>query len=411
MKQFGKMQLGTLASAIAGALMISAPAFAQTSVTLYGAIDNSVTYINNAATLGSNTGGHSAVKMTSGANTGSRWGLKGSEDLGSGNYAIFQLESGFNSATGATQYTNAMFGRQAWVGLTNAKAGTLTLGRQYTSYYTLAAPYGPVRWLTGFSGAHPGDLDALDTTVRANNSIVYTTPKMYGFTASGSYALGGVAGSFNQGSTWSGALQYAAGPLGLVAGFMKLNNAAPGGGAFSANSTANTGGEQAVSAVTNGYTSAQSQQRFIAEAGYVFTPQWDVSASYSNVQYAPGTNSFFRDEAVFNTAGAVLHWRPTTPIGVAVGYSYTWASKANGINDAAKYHQVSLQETYALSPRTAIYFLQAYEHASGRTLGTGAAGQAPRIIDATSAIGDGFNSTPSSTPTQIAVTLGVVHKF
>jgi len=411
MKHIQRMQLGAMAAAVAGAFVVSAPAFAQTSVTLYGAIDNAITYQNSQTSLGSTSGGHSNVRMTSGPNTGSRFGLKGSEDLGSGNYAIFQLESGFNSSTGATQYTNAMFGRQAWVGLTNKQFGTLTLGRQYTSYYTLAAPYGPVRWLTGFSGAHPGDVDALDTTVRANNSIVYTTPKLYGFTASGSYSLGGVAGSFNEGSTWSGALQYATGPLGLMAGYMKLNNAAPGGGAFSANSTSNTGGEQAVSALTNGYTSAQSQQRLVVEAAYVLTPSWDVSASYSNVQYAPGTNSFYHDEAVFNTAGAVVHWRPGTSIGMAAGYSYTWASKANGINDAAKYHQVSLQETYALSVRTSIYFLQAYEHASGKTLGTGAAGSASQIINATSAIGDGFNSQPSSSPTQLQVTLGIVHKF
>ena len=408
MKQFGKMQLGVLGGLLSATTILSAPVFAQTSVTLYGAIDNSITYQNSQASLGSNAGGHSNVKMTSGANTGSRFGLKGSEDLGSGSAAIFQLESGFNTSTGAQQYTNAMFGRQAWVGLTNTQYGTLTFGRQYTSYYTLAAPYGPVRWLTGFSGAHPGDLDALDTTVRANNSIVYTTPKLYGFTASGSYALGGVAGSVNEGSTWSGALQYAAGPLGLDAGFMKLNNAASGGGAFSANSTSNTGGEQAVSAITNGYQTAQSQQRFVVAAAYTISPTWDVSATYTNVQYAPGTNSAFRDEEVFNTAGAVVHWRVSSPIGVALGYSYTWASKANGINDAAKYHQVSAQETYSLSPRTSIYFLQAYERANGKTLGTAGSSS---IINATSAIGDGFNTSPSSSPSQIALTLGLVHKF
>lgn len=66
--------------------------------------------------------------------------------------------------------------------LTNPAYGTLTLGRQYTSYYTLLGPYSPTNWLTGYFGAHPGDLDSLDTIYRANNSIVYTSPKFYGLT-------------------------------------------------------------------------------------------------------------------------------------------------------------------------------------------------------------------------------------
>jgi predicted porin len=105
------------------------------------------------------------------------------------------LESGFNVNNGAQQYTNAMFGRQSWIGLTNQTFGTLTLGRQYMSYYTLMAPYSPTNWLTGYFGAHPGDRDALDTIYRANNSIVYTSPKLYGVTLSGSYSLAGVPDS------------------------------------------------------------------------------------------------------------------------------------------------------------------------------------------------------------------------
>ena len=404
MKQFAKAHV----AAFAGALLLSVPAFAQSSVTLYGVIDNSITYQNSQTSLGSNANGRSIFKMTNGANTGSRFGLRGNEDLGGGNAAIFQLESGFNSATGAQQYTNAMFGRQAWVGLRNTQYGTLTFGRQYSSYYQLIAPYSPTVYLTGFSGAHPGDLDGLDTTFRINNSVIYTSPKIYGFTFSGTYAFGGVPGSLNAGSTWSTAIQYAAGPVGVAVGFMKLNNATPGGGAFSATSTASTNGAQAVSAVTNGYQTAQSQQRLAVAAGYSFSPAWDMSATYTNVQYAPGTNSLFRDEAVFNTVGAVLHYRPAPQWNFGAGYSYTWASRANGISDAAKYHQISAQETYSFSTRTTIYLLQAYQRANGKTLGTGGSSQ---IINATSSIGDGFNSAPSSSASQIQVTLGLVHKF
>src|SRR5476649_1428855 len=285
-------------------------AHAQSSVTLYGVVDNSLTYQSSQTTLGSTKGGSSNIKMSSGVWAGSRFGLKGAEDLGGGTKAIFQLESGFNSTSGAQQYTNAMFGRQAWVGLTNPVYGTFTAGRQYTSYYTLLSPYSPTTWLTGAFGAHPGDLDELDTIYRANNSLVYTSPKMFGFTASGSYSFAGVPGSVNQGSTWSGAIQYLNGPFGLAAGITRINNSTAGGGAFGADSTTNSAGQSGVSAVTNGYQTAQAQQRFAVSGGYTFNSAWDITAMYSNVQYIPGINSKFTDTAIFNTGSVVLHWKP-----------------------------------------------------------------------------------------------------
>ena len=65
---------------------------AQSSVTLYGLIDAGITYTNN-------QGGHSNVQATSGSVSGSRWGLRGSEDLGGGLKAIFTLETGSTSRT------------------------------------------------------------------------------------------------------------------------------------------------------------------------------------------------------------------------------------------------------------------------------------------------------------------------
>ena len=191
-----KRQLKPLTAVVlAYAAAIATPAFAQSSVTLYGIVDDSIVYQSSQTNLARTNPGRSNVKMASGIWAGSRFGLKGAEDLGGGNKAIFQLESGFDINSGGQQYTNAMFGRQAWVGLTNPAYGTLTLGRQYTAYYTLLSPYSPTNWLTGYFGAHPGDVDALDTIYRANNSIVYTSPQLYGVTFSGSYSLAGVPDS------------------------------------------------------------------------------------------------------------------------------------------------------------------------------------------------------------------------
>ncbi|MBN3758627.1 porin, partial [Paraburkholderia sp. Tr-20389] len=64
------------------AVLAAMPAFAQNSVTLYGIVDNGIGYQSSSTTLGSTAGGHSAVKMVTGVWAGSRFGLKGAEDLG-----------------------------------------------------------------------------------------------------------------------------------------------------------------------------------------------------------------------------------------------------------------------------------------------------------------------------------------
>ncbi len=61
-------------------------------------------------------------------------------------------------------------------GLADRHYGSITAGRQYTPYYLLVGPVGPTSALTGATGAHPGDIDALDTTVRSNNSLTYLSP-------------------------------------------------------------------------------------------------------------------------------------------------------------------------------------------------------------------------------------------
>ena len=359
----------TIAVAMTAAGLATAmSAHGQNSVTLYGVVDNGFAYQNNSATVGSTAPGQSVVKMTTGVWLGSRFGFKGSEDLGGGSKAIFQLESGFSTANGTSQYASGIFTRQAWVGMTNDTYGTLTAGRQYTAYYTLLSPYSPTTWLSGYYGAHPGDIDSLDTLYRVNNSVVYMSPKFGGFTFGGSYAFGGEPGSINAGSTWSAGVQYAAGPFGIASALQRVNNSTSGGGAWGAFSTTSNGGAQtAVSAINNGYVTAQAQQRIAVTAGYKFSPKWDVSASYSNVQYIPGANSTFHNVAIFNTVGAVLHFKPVAAWDLAAGYSYTRATKANGVSSNAQYQQLALAQYYALSKRTGFYIAESYQHASGQT--------------------------------------------
>jgi len=118
-----KLALSTLSLALLGA---AGAAHAQSSVTLYGVIDTSIAWVH-----GNDGQANNSWQMLSGNLQGSRWGLKGAEDLGGGLKAIFQLENGFDPGTGHLNQGGRMFGRQAFVGLQSDQYGTLTLGRQY----------------------------------------------------------------------------------------------------------------------------------------------------------------------------------------------------------------------------------------------------------------------------------------
>ncbi len=105
--------------------------------------------------------------MTSGSVNGSRWGLRGSEDLGGGLKAIFTLENGFGINDGTLKQGGRLFGRQAFVGLSSDQFGAVTLGRQYDSMVDYVGPLA----LTGtqYGGtqfAHPFDNDNLNNSFR-----------------------------------------------------------------------------------------------------------------------------------------------------------------------------------------------------------------------------------------------------
>ncbi|WP_256258783.1 porin, partial [Burkholderia ubonensis] len=105
----------------AASAAFTAPAFAQNSVTLYGLIDEGFNYTNNVRVNGV---GKTNYQLASGYAQGSRWGLRGSEDLGGGLKAVFVLESGFDVNNGRLGQGSRMFGRQAYVGLSESRFGT-----------------------------------------------------------------------------------------------------------------------------------------------------------------------------------------------------------------------------------------------------------------------------------------------
>jgi predicted porin len=119
-----------LKTAIAGAIVsLAGVASAQSSVTLYGDIDQYVNYMK------SSSGTH-VLALEDGAMLRSRWGLRGSEDLGSGYAVKFNLEGGFSADNGTSATTGALFDRQAWGGLVVPGIGEFRAGRQNTAIFT-----------------------------------------------------------------------------------------------------------------------------------------------------------------------------------------------------------------------------------------------------------------------------------
>ena len=205
--------------ALALSAIAAGAASAQTAnVTLYGIIDSYV--------ASHRANGVSTTALNSGGISGSRWGLRGTESLGGGMNAVFVLESGFAVDTGAMGQGGLLFGRQAYVGL-NGGFGSVTVGRQYSPNFYVACnsddSFGGC--LTGWSAvANMGGFFA--NTLRPNNAIIYATPNMGGFTASGMWSLGEAVGSTSANRTFAANVQYKNGPIYAGVGFSDLKNAA-----------------------------------------------------------------------------------------------------------------------------------------------------------------------------------------
>ncbi|MBG6076028.1 porin [Polaromonas sp. CG_9.11] len=167
-------------------LAASGAAMAQSSVTLYGIAD---AFVGSTETQVGGVGQRQTNVSTSGVN-GSRWGLKGSEDLGGGMKAIFTLESGFNLDTGAQKTAGSIFDRQAYVGLQSG-FGTVSLGRQYSAYDNLQGATNHNYDAFTFSARGAVSANGIkDYTNRVSNSIAYASPSFSGFSGAVVYGFG-----------------------------------------------------------------------------------------------------------------------------------------------------------------------------------------------------------------------------
>ncbi|MEX3691254.1 porin [Paraburkholderia sp. BR14263] len=201
-----------------GALFAAAAssAFAQSSVTLYGIVDEAIRYQTNAG-----PGGNDQVAMTSGPETHSRWGLRGSEDLGDSWSAIFRLENGFEAFNGQLHVPGTLFSRQAFVGLSNKTWGSLTFGRQYApAYDTLGDIFDPLT--VGNYWQNSWMYNGIGPYLEVNNSVKYKG-SFDGLDINALYGFGNQPGALGLGATYAVELTYTYGPAMLNAGFQQVS--------------------------------------------------------------------------------------------------------------------------------------------------------------------------------------------
>ncbi|WP_020654511.1 porin [Massilia niastensis] len=171
---------------LAAALLASLPLFAQaqTSVTIYGLVDASVGVEDSDA-----PGEDSRFVTQSGTQSTSRIGFRGTEDLGNGLKALFNLEAGVAVDTGAGD--SQLFQRRAVVGL-QGNFGTVTVGREYGPIASVAAASDTLG--QGFYGSNLAAFSGTDRlTRRLANSVNYKSNPLSGFTLGAAYSAGETA--------------------------------------------------------------------------------------------------------------------------------------------------------------------------------------------------------------------------
>ncbi|WP_025601129.1 porin [Burkholderia sp. WSM2230] len=376
------MKKAVMAAAVAA--IFAGPAYAQSSITLYGVIDDGLSYISNA-------GGHSNFKMDSGVIYSDRWGMTGKEELGGGLRAIFTLENGFDVNSGAASQGGALFGRRAFVGLSSDRFGTLVAGNDYDFIYDYVTFYTNTAQFGGVYSFHLGDdIDRL-AGEQVHNAIRYETPNVGGFGAGVMYGFSNVAGGFGGTSTvprtLSVGLKYSPtgsfnAPYSFGAAFTKLDGgyAAPGAGSIA----------QVALGARSIYTAALG--------GIVKLGNFSINGvyTYTNASDTP------RGTVTVNAYEGGLSWRASPAFLVGAGLAYIDERKLG------KYDIATLGVDYLLSKRTDLFAVGTYQHAFG---GAHVAGNFFAVTPYSESPAMPNGAGASSTSSQAIAQIGIRHKF
>jgi len=340
-----------VASTLATAAMVSAPAFADTSnVTVYGVASLSYDLTNNGV-----------VGVNKVSSNQSRLGLKGSEDLGDGLSAVWQIEQGINiDNSGAAG--NGLATRNTFLGLSSGSVGTVLLGRHDTPYKiatrgldlfadTIADNRGLMGTTAGgATNAYAGVHDA-----RLTDVVAYISPAVSGFTGAIAYVAGAEATTTAaqvKGAAWSMAGLYGNGPLNASLAYQVIDVGSVGTMSPTTFAAGGIAANDKLKAwkLGGGYT----MDAFTVNAAYEKTSNTlgGVSAAGQNNWYLGGKYSFGND---------------------AVKLAYTRAGDMQATpNSGAK--QWALGYDHSMSKRTTLYALYTrLDNSTGSSYGLTAA--------------------------------------
>ncbi|MCY7369939.1 MAG: porin [Polaromonas sp.] len=339
--------------AFAALSAIAGLAQAQSSVTLYGLVD---VYVGRTTSEVTGIGATPEVKrnvINSSGQNNSRWGVRGTEDLGGGLKAVFGLEGGINpdvggSFTAISNQGGALFGRQAFVGASGG-FGTVSLGRQYTAYDSLRGSTNMIYDNNFATTATVWGAGLQDYQNRASSSISYASPSFAGFSGGFVYGLGeqasftGTPAPSGKENTASVRIQYANGPL-LVGFAHQQEEQFAGGNYFGSGPGVNI-------PAANSTFNAKRKYNLVG-AAYDFGVV-KLVAQYNDAKGATSATASSHDKE-FQIGASV----PFGPAAIAVGYSIA-DTQGSGIGPgnagSNKSNGLSLLGTYALSKRTNLY--------------------------------------------------------
>jgi predicted porin len=330
----------------ASALSMATMVHAQSSVTLYGRIDSGLEYMTGVPTApsatGAATGSTHRFRAESGDWGASFWGLKGAEDLGGGNKAVFQLEGGFNSMTGAGPGGGGLFNRWATVGVANSNYGTLLLGRELFIANDLwdFDPFGQSDWSSA-------SLVRGRNWPISSNNISYQSPKFGGFDFHGQYSLSNATNWNGNGTTpqgrQAGAVVTYTNALFQIRGmYDEIRNPSNGllyGPGFDGVNQANAG---------NGVFSAS---REYTAAFNVFLGQFKLQGAYQAIRSSNSANVLPGQPTTLDHEWGGITWQ-ATPAAALIAAVY----HVNGNNGSGNATLYTIGGSYNLSKRTLLDF-------------------------------------------------------
>lgn len=311
-------------------LAASGAAMAQSSVTLYGVADISVGSVKSTDTTGGVTTSTRQSKLDSGGFNTSRLGFKGSEDLGGGLKAEFQLEG----SIGMDKGTFSGFDRQSWLGLSGG-FGQVQLGKMWSPYDDTLANANDT-FSANVASAYSVFVPYEDN---AGNTIRYNSPSFGGISGAIAYTLGeNKTATTSASSITSMSLNYAAGPIMAGLAYQVENDKNPAAGGFTDLSS------------LFGISGNTSKAEYTLISGSYDLGVAKLVAGFNNVKF---TSNAFAGSAKSNAFNLGAEVPLSSALALGVGYAQNKV-KANG-TDIAKITGYSFAAKYALSKRTFAY--------------------------------------------------------